>query len=95
MCGRRFLLGAAFASAMLIAHAGAQQVGQPGRGLATARHLCAECHAVQKEQMRSPNNNAPPFQAIASVPGMTATALASGHAQYAAPHNAQHHAGGG
>jgi mono/diheme cytochrome c family protein len=77
MNGKRFLLAAAFASAMLIAYGEAQEIGQPSRGLASARHLCAECHAVQKEQARSPNDNAPPFQVIASVPGMTATALSA------------------
>ena len=37
----------------------------------------SECHAVQKEYSRSPNANAPRFQAIASIPGMTATALSA------------------
>ena len=77
MCGKRFLLTTAFACAMPIAHGEAQGIGQPSRGLVSAQQLCAECHAVQKEQARSPNDNAPPFQAIASVPGMTATALSA------------------
>ena len=77
MCERRLLLAAAFASAMLIAYGEAQEIGRPSRGLASAQHLCAECHAVQKGQARSPNDNAPPFAAIASVPGMTATALSA------------------
>jgi hypothetical protein len=42
-----------------------------------AQRLCAECHAVQKEYSRSPNANAPHFQAISSIPGMTATALSA------------------
>jgi len=77
MCKRRLLLAAAFASALPIAHGNAQEVGQPGRGLASSRQLCADCHAVQKEQARSPNDNAPPFQTIASTPGMTAIALSA------------------
>ena len=77
MYGKRILLAAAFASTMPIAHGSAQEIGQPSRGLASARQLCAECHAVQKEQARSPNDNAPPFQVIASVPGMTAIALSA------------------
>ena len=77
MCKKRFLLAVTLASAMPIAHGGAQEVGQASRGLVSARHLCAECHAVQKEQARSPNENASPFAAIASVPGMTATALSA------------------
>lgn len=55
----------------------AQEIGQPGRGLAVAQRLCSQCHAVQKGQARSPNGNAPPFQAIAAVPGMTAIALSA------------------
>ena len=77
MCGKRSLLVAAFVFAMPIAHGTAQEIGQPSRGLASARQLCAECHAVNKEQAWSPNDNAPPFQAIASVPGMTAIALSA------------------
>jgi mono/diheme cytochrome c family protein len=55
----------------------AQEIGQPGRGLASAKRLCAECHAVQKEDARSPNNDAPHFQLIAMVPGMTPLALSA------------------
>jgi mono/diheme cytochrome c family protein len=56
---------------------GAQEIGQPGRGLVAAQRLCAQCHAVQKGQTRSPNGNAPRFQTIAAVPGMTAIALSA------------------
>jgi mono/diheme cytochrome c family protein len=55
----------------------AQEIGQPGRGLALAQRLCAQCHAVQEGQARSPNGNAPRFQVIAAVPGMTAIALSA------------------
>ena len=55
----------------------AQEIGSAARGLALAQQLCAECHAVQKQQNKSPNGDAPAFQAIASVPGMTATALSA------------------
>jgi mono/diheme cytochrome c family protein len=58
-------------------HGEAQEIGQPGRGLALAERLCAQCHAVRKEQARSPNQNAPRFEVIASVPGMTAIALSA------------------
>ena len=54
-----------------------QETGQSSRGLALAQRQCAECHAVQKESSRSPNANAPRFQAIAAIPGMTATALSA------------------
>ena len=55
----------------------AQEIGQPGRGLALAQRLCSQCHAVRKEQAQSPNDNAPRFQVIASVPGMTSIALSA------------------
>jgi mono/diheme cytochrome c family protein len=55
----------------------AQEIGQPGRGLALAQRLCSQCHAVRKEQAQSPNENAPRFQVIASVPGMTSIALSA------------------
>ena len=51
--------------------------GQAGRGLALAQRLCAQCHAVQKQQTQSSNENAPAFQVIASIPGMTAIALSA------------------
>src|SRR5262245_46552636 len=55
----------------------AQEIGQTDRGLALARRLCSQCHAVQKDEARSPNENAPRFQVVASVPGMTAIALSA------------------
>jgi mono/diheme cytochrome c family protein len=69
-------------AAVIVAFSGSrygmtQEVGSAGRGLALAQQLCAECHAVQKQQNKSPNGDAPAFQAIASVPGMTATALSA------------------
>jgi len=65
------------ALAITIGGGEAQEIGQASRGLALAQRLCAECHAVQKEYARSPNANAPRFQAIASTPGMTAIALSA------------------
>ena len=32
----------------------AQEIGLPGRGLALARRLCSQCHAVRKEQRVEP-----------------------------------------
>jgi mono/diheme cytochrome c family protein len=46
-------------------------------GLALARQLCSECHAVEKAQARSPNPAAPTFETIANTPGMTAIALSA------------------
>ena len=46
-------------------------------GLALARQICSECHAVERVQASSPNPAAPAFETIANVPGMTAVALAA------------------
>jgi mono/diheme cytochrome c family protein len=77
MRGIRSLLAAAIILALPMPRGQAQDVGQPGRGLESANRLCAQCHAVQKDQARSPNEHAPRFQAIAAVSGMTALALSA------------------
>jgi len=77
MRAKHLMLAAVIGLPMSTANGEAQQIGQPSRGLVLAQRLCAECHAVQKEYSRSPNANAPRFQAIASIPGMTATALSA------------------
>jgi mono/diheme cytochrome c family protein len=71
------MLAAAVVLPITVGQGEAQEIGQASRGLALAGRLCAECHAVQKEYARSPNANAPRFQAIASIPGMTAMALSA------------------
>jgi mono/diheme cytochrome c family protein len=55
----------------------AQQVGEARAGLELAQRLCAQCHGVSKDEGRSANATAPRFPTIASVPGMTATALSA------------------
>lgn len=47
----------------------------PARGLAYAQDVCAACHAVEAGQTNSPNPQAPPFEVIANLPGMTPIAL--------------------
>ena len=67
-----------FAMVLLIAvtsRAGAQQAGDPLKGAALARSVCAQCHAVQNGQLRSPNPMAPSFSNLAKWPGMTDMAL--------------------
>jgi mono/diheme cytochrome c family protein len=68
---------AVLALAFAAARGEAQEIGQPARGLALAQRLCTQCHAVEKEQPQSPNENAPRFQVIASVSGMTSIALSA------------------
>ena len=53
----------------------AQEDGDPRRGRTLAREVCAVCHAVEKGRS-SPNPDAPTFEAIASVHGMSIRALA-------------------
>ena len=53
----------------------AQDRGDPARGLALAREVCSACHAIQAQQLQSPHARAPTFLALATTPGMTATAL--------------------
>lgn len=77
MRGKHLLLSAAIASAMPIAQGWAQEIGQPRRGLELARQLCMQCHAVEKRQVQSPVDDAPHFEVIASVPGMTGIALSA------------------
>jgi mono/diheme cytochrome c family protein len=53
----------------------AQEQGDPRAGLALAREVCAACHAVEAGQTQSPHGQAPSFDRIMQVPGMTPTAL--------------------
>jgi mono/diheme cytochrome c family protein len=51
------------------------QEADPRAGLRIAREVCASCHAVEAAEERSPRPQAPAFNVIARVPGMTTTAL--------------------
>jgi mono/diheme cytochrome c family protein len=53
----------------------AQQAGDARQGLALARQVCFECHAIQPQQLQSPNPRAPTFPQLAATPGMTTAAL--------------------
>ncbi|WP_342241887.1 c-type cytochrome [Inquilinus sp. OTU3971] len=53
----------------------AQEVGDPLQGRELAERVCASCHAVERGQASSPNPQAPRFETIAAVPGMTGTAV--------------------
>jgi mono/diheme cytochrome c family protein len=53
----------------------AQDVSERLKGATLAQQICAECHAVQAGQPRSPNGQAPTFETVAKTPGMTAIAL--------------------
>ena len=78
MSAKRLLLVALIAASSIpVGRGEAQEIGQAGHGLALAERLCAQCHAVKKQQKASPNQDAPPFGEIASAPGMTSIALSA------------------
>jgi mono/diheme cytochrome c family protein len=57
-------------------HAQAQQLSDWQKGRLLARQVCAECHAVERNQYSSQHYSlAPSFTAVARTPGMTAMAL--------------------
>jgi len=66
---------AAIMVAIAAQHVQAQTPSDWQRGRALARQVCAECHAVGRRDLRSPNSRSPSFVAIASTPGMSAIAL--------------------
>ncbi len=63
-----------FLSAALC-HGASAQEGSAEAGLAYARTICSECHAIQANDRLSPNPKSPPFAKIANTPGMTGAAL--------------------
>jgi mono/diheme cytochrome c family protein len=65
------LAAAAIASQPVVA----QDSGDVKKGRAVAREVCAECHAVGRQTLRSPNARSPSFVAVAATPGMTEAAL--------------------
>ena len=75
MCAKRSFTAALIAFAVGAVSGNAQEIGQPGHGLALAERLCAQCHAVSGRGDKSPNPDAPTFRDIASIPGMTSIAL--------------------
>ena len=55
--------------------AAAQPTGDAKAGLAVANGICAECHAVHRDEAASPHGRAPTFEAVANTRGMTELAL--------------------
>jgi mono/diheme cytochrome c family protein len=72
---RLVALAALLALSVVASDVQAQGAGDPRGGLAIARQVCSECHAIQKGQVRSPNLRSPTFVELANTPGMTAAAL--------------------
>jgi mono/diheme cytochrome c family protein len=63
------------AFAILVGPLRAQESGAVLTGHLVAQRLCAECHAVERRQVRSPARSAPTFEAVAAISGMTPMAL--------------------
>jgi mono/diheme cytochrome c family protein len=74
---RAIYLGLAIvvAAAAAVPKLQAQQLSDWQRGRVLARQVCAECHAVERNQIGSRNALAPSFTAVAATPGMTGMAL--------------------
>ena len=77
MSGLKSVVAAIGISGLLAMPSNAQEIGHSGAGLAEARRLCSQCHAVEKAETPSPRTDAPAFQDIAGTSGMTATALSA------------------
>jgi hypothetical protein len=71
----RVILGGSADRAVLSIATTQQEIGDTANGVATANDVCSRRHAVQEEQLLSPNLGAPTFARIAAAPGMTAAAL--------------------
>ena len=75
---RRLMWWSVVAASLAGGQAWAQGSRDSGPGRTLAQQFCSECHAIDARRgVRSPNPAAPPFEAIASVPGMTGAALSS------------------
>lgn len=68
-------MAGAVAAALALPVVSAWAQGDTGRGYDLARSVCADCHGIDKDDVVSPNSNAPTFQAIATTRGMSAMAL--------------------
>ena len=66
---------AVLSAAMVAQPLHAEEGESAQRGLGLVRQVCSECHAVQPQQLQSPNAKAPTFLALSTTPGMTNTAL--------------------
>jgi mono/diheme cytochrome c family protein len=60
---------------IVVGHVWARTIDDTGQGLVLAQQVCSECHAILKDEVRSPNPRAPTFAELASTPGMTRAAL--------------------
>jgi mono/diheme cytochrome c family protein len=53
----------------------AQETGSVDAGYRMAQEICAECHAIEPDDLKSPNMDAPTFLDVANKFGITVMAL--------------------
>jgi mono/diheme cytochrome c family protein len=53
----------------------AQETGSVDAGYRLAQEICAECHAIEPDDLNSPNMDAPAFIDVANKTGITVMAL--------------------
>jgi mono/diheme cytochrome c family protein len=53
----------------------AQETGSADAGYKMAQEICAECHAIEPDDLKSPNVDAPTFFDVANKTGITTMAL--------------------
>jgi mono/diheme cytochrome c family protein len=73
----RLALAAVLLTTAAVVPAGAVELGDPAAGLAYARESCAECHAVEPNDLNRPFSDVPAFEEVANVPAMSELALVS------------------
>ncbi|MBS0250734.1 MAG: c-type cytochrome [Proteobacteria bacterium] len=73
---RSLVTAAILATASMPSAADSQEIGDAKRGYDFAAQHCAECHAIDFGNPKSPNADAPSFTSVAQTSGMSGRALA-------------------
>ena len=71
----KFLILAVYALLASGAPVLAQELGSVDAGFGLAQEVCAECHAIDSEELISPNIDAPAFYDVANKRGLTIMAI--------------------
>jgi mono/diheme cytochrome c family protein len=74
---RRLGITAVFAAVAMSSAVSGQEIGDARRGYNFAAAHCAECHAIDFGNPKSPNADAPSFTSVAQTSGMSGRALAA------------------
>lgn len=73
---RGLMTAAILAAASMPSAADSQEIGDARQGYNFAAKHCAECHAIDFGNPKSPNADAPSFTSVAQTSGMSGRALA-------------------